>query len=130
MPAPPAKVAIVPSGQGRPGTHPLTAIVTECVNLPVIRLSAGAQAVARGREIGVGGLRVVDAARGENVLLIDDTWVSGGSAQSAALALKRAGASKVATIVLGRHVDPGDPRTRAFTGSAATMPDHPCLRVP
>ena len=41
---------------------------------------------------------------GAAVLLLDDTWASGGSAQSAALALKRAGARAVAVVVIGRHV--------------------------
>lgn len=43
---------------------------------------------------------------GENVLLIDDTWASGVHAQSAAYALKQAGATKVAMVVIGRHLNP------------------------
>jgi hypothetical protein len=35
--------------------------------------------------------------------------VSGASAQSAAAALKLAGARHVAIVVLGRHVNPADP---------------------
>jgi len=42
---------------------------------------------------------------GESVLLIDDTWTTGASAQSAAAALKAAGAGAVAAIVVGRHVN-------------------------
>jgi hypothetical protein len=38
------------------------------------------------------------------VLLLDDTWTSGGTAQSAAVALKRAGARSVAVVVAGRHL--------------------------
>ncbi len=44
---------------------------------------------------------------GASVLLLDDTWTSGGTAQSAAVALKRAGARSVAAVVLGRHVAAG-----------------------
>jgi len=40
------------------------------------------------------------------VLLIDDTWTTGGHAQSAAFALKQAGASTVGLVVIGRHVRP------------------------
>ena len=40
----------------------------------------------------------------EPVLLIDDTWTTGASAQSAAAALKRAGAGPVAALVIGRYV--------------------------
>jgi hypothetical protein len=42
---------------------------------------------------------------GEPVLLIDDTWTTGASAQSAAAALKSAGAGSVAAVVIGRHVN-------------------------
>jgi orotate phosphoribosyltransferase len=49
-----------------------------------------------------------------DVLVIDDTWVSGGSAQSVAVALKLAGARRVAVVVLGRHVNPADPKSAAL----------------
>lgn len=39
------------------------------------------------------------------VLLIDDTWTTGTSAQSAAAALKGAGAGSVAAVVIGRHLN-------------------------
>ena len=39
MAAAPSAVAVVPSGQGRPGAHPLTGIVASCVDLPVTRLA-------------------------------------------------------------------------------------------
>jgi hypothetical protein len=41
----------------------------------------------------------------EPVLLIDDTWTTGANAQSAAAALKRAGAGPVAAVVIGRHLN-------------------------
>jgi predicted phosphoribosyltransferase len=41
---------------------------------------------------------------GESVLLVDDTWTTGANAQSAAGALKTAGAGSVAVLVIGRHV--------------------------
>jgi predicted amidophosphoribosyltransferase len=42
---------------------------------------------------------------GASILLIDDTWTTGASAQSAAAALKAAGAGPVAAVVIGRHVN-------------------------
>ena len=39
------------------------------------------------------------------MLLIDDTWVSGGSVQSAAGALKAAGAGAVGVVVFARLID-------------------------
>jgi predicted amidophosphoribosyltransferase len=45
------------------------------------------------------------ALHGEPVLLIDDTWTTGASAQSAAATLKKAGAGPVAVVVIGRHLN-------------------------
>jgi predicted amidophosphoribosyltransferase len=42
-----------------------------------------------------------------SVLLVDDTWTTGGHAQSAAWALKQAGAGPVAAVVIGRHFHSG-----------------------
>ncbi len=39
------------------------------------------------------------------MLLIDDTWTTGANAQSAAAALKSAGAGPVAAVVIGRHLN-------------------------
>jgi adenine/guanine phosphoribosyltransferase-like PRPP-binding protein len=54
----------------------------------------------------------------EPVLLVDDTWTTGSNAQSAAAALKRAGAGPVAALVIGRHLNRGyrdnDRRLRAI----------------
>jgi predicted amidophosphoribosyltransferase len=60
----------------------------------------------------VPGGRTVDPRRyraksrldGLDVLLLDDTWASGGHAQSAALALRNAGTRTVALVVIGRHL--------------------------
>jgi orotate phosphoribosyltransferase len=53
------------------------------------------------------------------VLLIDDTWTTGANAQSAAAALKDAGAGPVAAVVIGRHLNrdwhENDRRLRALT---------------
>lgn len=49
--------------------------------------------------------RAVRSLDGENILLIDDTWTTGRSAQSAAYALKQAGAGVVAFVVIGRHIN-------------------------
>jgi hypothetical protein len=105
----PEAVAVVPSGQGRPGAHPLTRIVASCVDLPAIGLSVN-QKVIHTRDVDVDWLRVDPAASsqatGKDILVVEDTWVSGASAQSAAAALKLAGARHVAIVVLGRHRRP------------------------
>jgi hypothetical protein len=121
MPCGPAAVAIVPSGQGRPGAHPLAGIVESCADLPGIRLTAAVSGAGRGRGVSVGWLRVTGQAAGD-VLVVDDCWVSGGSAQSAAAALKLAGAVRVAAVVLGRHVDPADPRSAGLLRALRSSP--------
>ncbi|HEY1821481.1 MAG TPA: hypothetical protein VGG83_16265 [Trebonia sp.] len=113
MPAGPAALAVVPSGRGRPGAHPLVGLVRSCVDLPLVRLAIAPE-VIHTRGVNAGWVRVGDPVTEADVLVVDDTWVSGGSAQSVAAALKLAGAGRVAVVVLGRHVNPADPRSRAL----------------
>ena len=113
----PSAVAVVPSGQGRPGAHPLAALVRSTVALPLVPLSIAPREIHT-RGVNPGWVRVDDPVAGTDVLVVDDTWVSGGSAQSAAAALKLAGARRVAVVVLGRHVNPADPRSAAFLAAA------------
>ena len=126
----PQAVAVVPSGQGRTGGHPLVSLVRSCVELPLVPLAVAAPA-AHSRGVNPGWVRVADragggvvrAAAGADVLVVDDTWVSGGSAQSAAAALRLAGARRVAIVVLGRHVNPADPRSAAFLAAVHAAGD-------
>jgi hypothetical protein len=118
MSAGPSAAAVVPSGQGRLGAHPLVGIVRSCVDLPLVRLSIAPE-VVHIRGVDVDWLRVAGAAPGADVLVVDDTWVSGGSAQSAAAALKLAGARRVAIVVLGRHVNPAHPSSARFLAALA-----------
>lgn len=57
-----------------------------------------------GREFDSNRYRSIADFSGKSVLLLDDTWATGGHAQSAAHALKAAGAKEVALVVIGRHV--------------------------
>jgi phosphoribosylpyrophosphate synthetase len=111
MDAGPYAVAVVPSGQGRPGAHPLAGIAASCLDLPFVQLSIAGQ-VMHVRGVDTDWLRVRGSVAGADVLVLDDTWVSGGSAQSAAAALKLAGARRVAIIVLGRHLKPAGENSR------------------
>jgi hypothetical protein len=43
---------------------------------------------------------------GLDVLLVDDTWATGGHAQSAGAALQAAQARTVGLVVIGRHIRP------------------------
>ena len=104
--APPGRLAVVPTGCGRPGPHPLLELTAPYLRLPVTRLVI--RPGEQGRDPNVDRYTAERTGRGASVLLLDDSWVSGASAQSAAAALKRAGARRVAVVVLGRHLDPAD----------------------
>ena len=69
-------------------------------------LTLGPDASIEGRAVLVNRYRATQAMTGHPaVLLVDDTWTTGGRAQSAAVALHDAGAARVAVVVLGRHFD-------------------------
>jgi hypothetical protein len=100
--APVSHWATVPSLPARPGEHPLHQVVSP---------------FAPGREAGLTAVALVRYPRdvspdhftaadqlppGSHVLLLDDTWVSGGHAQSAALALRKAGSARVSLLVVAR----------------------------
>jgi predicted amidophosphoribosyltransferase len=60
------------------------------------------------------------AVRGSRVLLLDDTYVSGARAQSAAAALRRSGARSILVVPLGRVIRP-----ERFAAHAAFMNGQP-----
>lgn len=102
-------VTTVPSGVAqRDELHPLRRIVGETVEASAGRherlLRRSGEPVAA-REFDPGRYEAIRRLDGANVLLIDDTWTTGASAQSAAAALKAAGAARVAAVVIGRHVN-------------------------
>jgi hypothetical protein len=100
----PACVAVVPSRRGRPGTHPLRALVEPYLTLPWARLSLAYRDGGDACDPDPGRF-LCGRLPGARVLLLDDTWTSGSSATSAAAALRLAGARSVAVVVLGRHLD-------------------------
>ena len=108
---PPTRLAVVPSGQGRPGAHPLLRLLLPSLALRPVRLAVRPDQYL-GRELNPRRFRAESIIAGASVLLVDDTWVSGASAQSAAVALRAAGAGHVAVVVLGRHIDPGAPHSQ------------------
>ena len=106
----PTHLAVVPSGRGRPGPHPLRALAGPLTGLPWAELAAARAGDPAGR-IADPGRFLAAPLPGARVVLLDDTWTTGASAQSAAAALRLAGAQSVAVIVLGRHLlpEPGPP---------------------
>jgi hypothetical protein len=107
--------ATVPSVRsGRDGEHPLHTIVAAV-------LAGRGEVVLRatdnraGRDFAPRLFACDPVPGGAPVLLVDDSWTSGGNLISAAVALKRAGASNVNAMVLGRLLNPGAwPPTREF----------------
>jgi hypothetical protein len=99
----PTHLAVVPSGRGRPGIHPLRALIAPYLALPWAELSARSRIGHPARDLDPERFGAPRLA-GARVLLVDDTWTSGASAQSAAMSLRLAGARSVAVVVLGRHL--------------------------
>jgi endonuclease-3 len=102
---PPSHVAVVPSGRARPGPHPLAALIMPYLALSEARLVVSTPDGPGGHHLDPGRFRARRPLPGVAVLLLDDTWTSGGSAEAAAVALRAAGARHVAVLVLGRHLD-------------------------
>lgn len=97
----PSHVAVVPTAKGRPGVHPLRRLIAPYLGWPWAELAARPDQRERDLDPDRFDAAPVPDAR---VLLVDDTWTTGASAQSAAMALRRAGARSVVTVVIGRHV--------------------------
>jgi adenine/guanine phosphoribosyltransferase-like PRPP-binding protein len=66
-------------------------------------------------------LRPATRLDGQHMLILDDVWTTGSTAQSAALALRRAGAAPVSVMVVGRWLNPDRRGTADFI---ATRPHH------
>jgi predicted amidophosphoribosyltransferase len=99
----------VPSGDRvRDERHPLRHIVAQLVG-PTRdrhhRLLRRTETQIQDRVFNPNKFEAATLLEGQSVLLIDDTWTTGATAQSAAAALKQAGAGPVAAIVIGRHLN-------------------------
>lgn len=124
-------VCTVPSGSRRRAgtTHPLEHIVGE----RLAPCSARYRPLLRRSEL-LSTPRRFDARRfvatgplaGESVLLIDDMWTTGASAQSAAAALHLAGAGAVAAVVIGRYMNRGWARNDEWLRQRAQPLDFGC----
>ena len=105
----PSHACVVPSGRGRAGPHPLQVLAAPYLALPWVSMRPRPGGDPWARSLDADRFRAGPEATGAEVLLLDDTWASGASAQSAAVALKQAGARTVAAVVIGRHVPPPPP---------------------
>jgi predicted amidophosphoribosyltransferase len=102
-------VTTVPSGnRTRDENHPLRWIVGELVAPTRHRHRRLLQRTSDDLAARTFSDRKFAATRplqGRSILLIDDTWTTGASAQSAAAALKAAGAGPIGAVVIGRHLN-------------------------
>ena len=119
----PSHLAVVPSGRGRSGTHPLRGLLGGSLTLPWAGLTNRPAARHPVRELDPERF-AAPRLPGARVLLLDDTWTSGASAQSAAMALRLAGARWVAVVVLGRHLSEAGP-----PGAACVAPPGLAFRL-
>jgi predicted amidophosphoribosyltransferase len=102
--APVTHWATVPSLPAKPGEHPLHEIVSNLAAGSEAPLGAAAKAQFP-RDVNAQHFSTsVRLPPDSHVLLIDDTWVRGGRAQSAALALRTAGAAHVSALVVARWI--------------------------
>jgi hypothetical protein len=116
-------VTTVPSGErSRDEHHPLRHIVGDLIGPTAARhqrLLRRSDTEIPPREFSPQKFVASHELHGETVLLIDDTWTTGASAQSAAATLKDAGAGHVGAIVIGRHLNrewhENDRRLRGIT---------------
>jgi hypothetical protein len=116
--------AIVPSLPAKPYDHPLRALVHGHAQGTEVPLLA-ATIVEQPRTVNPDHfICAVPLPQGSHVLLIDDTWTTGGHAHSAVLALRKAGATRVSVLVVARWLNEGysdneqfiaDMRTRDFS---------------
>lgn len=112
--------ATVPSLRQIGKPHPFRDILTSIFSTDEeIAVSASALAASKSaqerRDVNP-ALYSLDAAvpSGAHVMLVDDTWTSGGHAQSVAVALKQAGAGRVSILTMARWLDMSDELTKKF----------------
>lgn len=113
--------AFVPSLRtDRTGEHPLHVVVKRAgLTLPEVELLTNERADPGQRVTSADrfALAANSHVRGRHVLLIEDTWTSGGNAQSAALTLRREGAASVTIVALARWLKPDESPTGEFVAS-------------
>lgn len=107
----------------RTGEHPLHVVAKRAgLTLPEIRLLTSERTGPERRVTTAGRfvLAVDGQVRGRHVLLIEDTWTSGGNVQSATLTLRRGGAASVTIVTLARWLKLEEPPTGEFVTNRLT----------
>ncbi|CAM3414429.1 amidophosphoribosyltransferase [Mycobacterium intermedium] len=110
-----ARVA-VPSLNRRPGVHPFVALAAAMKTTSDDLALLPAPGATGERVVSATQFTVASSRRltGQHILVLDDTWTTGSRAQSAAWALRAAGAHHVSVMVIGRWLTPGFGRNAEF----------------
>ncbi|MBK4141191.1 hypothetical protein GWO54_01010 [Corynebacterium macginleyi] len=107
-------ITFVPSLGERKGVHPLTQIINRAASTTghrsiVEKTLKGGSGVTNPRGYDPSNFQVSEGiVEGKKVLLIDDTWASGGHFLSATSALRQAGAQSVFGLSLARWLKGGN----------------------
>jgi hypothetical protein len=117
--------ATVPSTQRTGREHPLRELVAKLFRDSGLELVVTtAQGATKSRSLHPESFLVSSAIPAStHVALIDDSWVTGANAQSAAAALKQAGGASVSILTIARVLDPEYPVTAAFLRSRLASAD-------
>jgi hypothetical protein len=125
--APLSAWATVPSLPTKPDLpkHPLNDMVRTLARGRAVEVTlTGAATVSNPRAINAAHYTASSNAADQHVLVIDDTWTSGGHATSAALAVRAAGATHISVLVLARWLKLGwEATTPTWAQQRLTSPD-------
>lgn len=116
--------ATVPSLRDPSREHPLHQIVEAHSPAPAEAVLLAAPGVATRRDIGTHFVSTESVPANSHVMLIDDSWVSGGHAQSAALTLRSAGAGSISVLTIARWLKPGWGPTDEFVKTRLSNRDY------
>jgi hypothetical protein len=113
-----AKV-VMPSLRGNPGVTLAQMGEQFLPRWPSIQVTATGNYGNAGRSLDPDHFRVAphDDLFNAHVLVLEDTWVTGGHSQAIAVALKRAGAAIVTVLPMCRLLDPGWPTSATYSQS-------------
>jgi hypothetical protein len=119
--------AVVPSLPAKPSIHPLRGLVADRakgIEVPLVAAAGVQQPRAINPDHFTCDSRL---PRGSHVLLIDDTWATGGHIQSAVLSLRRAGAARVSALVVARWLKGNYGDNKSFIAGLADRDYNPLI---
>jgi hypothetical protein len=113
----------IPSLTSRRGVHPFTNIARELDAVAEAAQLLPTRDALCDRTIRADKFALAPDVKlaGRHVMVLDDSWTTGSNAQSAALTLRRAGASAVSVMVIGRWLNPSFGPTADFIKTRLTQ---------